>query len=377
MISRVKSSVVAALVLAAAITIPQHSAVAVSPTVINGTDPGALASSAAYLKVFDGTCTAAVLAPTILVTAAHCIAESDDLPAASPANITVYAPGVNVSTSEPAPVSVSKIIYDAKRYAKGEEGWDVAFLILSGPIGVTPITRLATQEESAAITANKASMTFVGYGQKSPAGTPSANAPASIPSLSQAQTYLWTYVRGPGAIDVAINGISGPCYGDSGGPWLYQLESELLLVGVESLGQGRPCDRNWEEPYEEVPVISGLKSLVNQAYAAAAVTQPQVPSTCIKVQGGKQFCAAGRAWIYFDCWTASRATLQQFKGGAWVDIQTRRAVRDKEECGTKFPYGVTFSGSFTGPNLERYRIVFPKQQGAERVTYEPFVISRR
>jgi hypothetical protein len=375
--SHINASVVAALFVGAAIIIPQQSSSAVSPRVINGTDPGALASSAAYLEIFDGSCTAAVLAPTILVTAAHCVAESDDLPAASASNITVYAPGVNVSTSEPAPVAVTKIIYDAKRYAQKKKGWDVAFLILSGPIGDTPITRLATTEESAAITANKASMKFVGYGQKSPAGTPGANTPASVPDLSTAQTYLWSYVRGPGAIDVAINGISGPCYGDSGGPWLYQLESELLLVGVESLGQGRPCDKNWEEPYEEVPVISGLKSLVAQAYAAAAVSQPQVPNTCLKVQGEKQSCEAGRVWIYFSCWTGSRGTLQKLEGGNWVDIQTRRAVREKEECGTKYPYGVTFSGSSIGPNLERYRIVFPKQQGVGRVTYEPFVITRK
>lgn len=117
MFSHINASVVAALFVGAAIIIPQQSSSAVSPRVINGTDPGALASSAAYLEIFDGSCTAAVLAPTILVTAAHCVAESDDLPAASASNITVYAPGVNVSTSEPAPVAVTKIIYDAKRYA--------------------------------------------------------------------------------------------------------------------------------------------------------------------------------------------------------------------------------------------------------------------
>jgi hypothetical protein len=375
--SQIKVSVVAALLVAAAVIIPQQSSVAVSPKVINGTNPGALATSAAYLEIFDGACTAAVLAPTILVTAAHCIAESDDLPAAGPSNITVYAPGVDVSTSEPAPVAVTRIIYDATRYDQGKEGWDVAFLILNAPIGETPITRLATAEESAAITANKASMTFVGYGQKSPSGTPGANDPATVPELSTAQSFLWTYVRGPGAIDVAINGISGPCYGDSGGPWMYQMDNELLLVGVESLGQGRPCDKNWKEPYEEVPVISGLKSMVNQAYAAAAVAQPQVPVTCIKVPGQKQSCEAGKAWIYFNCWTGSRGTLQKLESGTWVDIQIRKGIRDTEECGTKYPYGVTFAGVSTSPNLERYRIVFPKQRGVGRVTYEPFVITRK
>ncbi len=377
MLSHARTLLIAALFVGVAIIVPQQSSSAVSPRVVNGTDPGALASSAAYLEIFDGSCSAAVLTPTILVTTAHCVAESDDLPAASPSNITVYAPGVDVSTSKPATVSVTRIIYDAQRYAQKKEGWDVAFLILSGPIGATPVTRLATPEEAAAITANKASMMFVGYGQKSPAGTPGANSPASVPQLSSAKSYLWSYVRGPGAIDVAINGISGPCYGDSGGPWLYQLESELLLVGVEFGGQGRPCDKNWEEPFEEVPVVSGLKSLVAQAYAAAAVPQPQVPTTCIKVQGEKQFCAAGRAWIYFNCWAGSRSTLQKLENGNWVDIQTREGVRDTDECGTKYPYGVTFARSSTGPNLERYRIVFPKQQGVGRVTYEPFVITRK
>ncbi len=49
-----------------------QSAVALEPKVINGTDAGPLSNSVAYMEVFDGNCSAAVLAPTILVTAAHC-----------------------------------------------------------------------------------------------------------------------------------------------------------------------------------------------------------------------------------------------------------------------------------------------------------------
>jgi hypothetical protein len=350
--------------------------VALEPKVINGTAAGPLSNTVAYIEVFDGNCSAAVLAPTILVTAAHCVAESDDLPAASPSDIVIYAPGADVSTSTPAAARVTRIIYDAKRYADEKKGWDVAFLVVDQPLGTTPISRLATQEEASAITANKADLTFVGYGQVNPAGTALSQAASPRPISSQARTYYWSYDLGAGAIDVAINGISGPCYGDSGGPWMYQAGDELLLVGVESLGQGRPCDKTWDEPYEEVPVVSGVKSLVNQAYAAAGIAQPAVPTTCIKIQGEKQYCAQGRAWIYYNCWTGSRATLQELSANRWTDVVTRKAPRGYG-CKDNFPYGLTFAAFSETAELQRFRLVVPKQSGVARVTYDPFVVTRK
>lgn len=326
--------------------------------------------------MFDGNCSAAVLAPTILVTAAHCVAESDDLPAASPSDIVIYAPGADVSTSTPAATRVTRIIYDAKRYADEKRGWDVAFLVVDQPLGTTPISRLATQEEASAITANKADLTFVGYGQVNPAGTALSQAASPRPISSQARTYYWSYDLGAGAIDVAINGISGPCYGDSGGPWMYQAGDELLLVGVESLGLGRPCDKTWDEPFEEVPVVSGVKSLVNQAYAAAGIAQPAVPTTCIKVQGEKQYCAQGRAWIYFYCWSGSRSTLQELSDTRWTDVVTRKAPRGYS-CKGNFPYGLTFADFSETAELQRFRLVVPEQSGVARVTYDPFVVTRK
>jgi len=346
------------------------------PKVINGIDAGGLSTSVAYIEVFDTSCSAAVLAPTILVTAAHCVAESDDLPAASPASIEIFAPGVDVSVSEPTTVSVTRIIYDSNRYAAGKEGWDVAFLVLNQPIGTTPIDRIATQEEASAITANKSDLTFVGYGQVNPAGTSLSQDSSPKPLTSKARTYYWSYDLGAGAVDVAINGISGPCYGDSGGPWMYESGDELLLVGVESLGQGRPCDKTWKESFEEVPVIAGVKALVNQAYAAAGVAQPAVPTTCIKVQGEKQYCAQGRSWIYNYCWSGSRATLQKLDSSGWTDVVTRKAPRGYG-CKGKYPYGLTFAAFSDSAALQRYRLVVPKQNGVERITYDPFVIARK
>lgn len=356
--------------------IPIQTAHSLEPRVINGSDPGELANSVAYIQIFDSNCSAAVLAPTILVTAAHCVAESDDLPAASPGDIKVFAPGVNVSESSPSPVKVTRIIYDSKKYAADKLGWDVAFLVVDQPVGTTPITRIATQQEASAITANKADLTFVGYGQVNPSGTSLSQDPSPVPRLSKAKTYYWSYEFGPGVVDVAINGISGPCYGDSGGPWLYQDGGEVLLVGIESLGAGRPCDKNWDEPYEQVPVIAGVKGLVDKAYAAAGVAQPGVPTTCMKVQSEKQFCAPGRAWIYYACWTGSRATLQGLEAANWNDLGTRKAPRGYG-CKGKFPYGITFASFSDSPNLQRFRIVVPKQSGVRQVNYDPFVVTRR
>ena len=353
-----------------------HPASGAELRVINGKDPGLLSNSVSHIEVFDTTCSAAVLAPTILVTAAHCVAESDDLPAASPSDIAIYAPGVDVAVSSPVSARVTRIIYDAKRYADEKEGWDVAFLVVDQPLGTTPISRLATQEEASAITANKSELTFVGYGQVNPAGTGLSQASSPRPISSQARTYYWSYSTGAGAIDVAINGVAGPCYGDSGGPWMYQAGDELLLVGVESLGQGRPCDKTWDEPFEEVPVISGLRTLVNQAYSAAGIGQPDVPTTCIKVQGEKQYCAKGKAWIYYNCWSGSRATLQELNAAVWADVLTRKTPRGYG-CKGKYPYGLTFAAFSDATELQRFRLVVPNQGEGSRVSYDPFVVTRK
>jgi secreted trypsin-like serine protease len=359
-----------AFVLAATLS---PTATATSPRVIGGEVNPSFANAALFLRIFDGECTGALLRPNLIVTAAHCVTEDDNYPAATPADITLFPPGANTETDAPSPARVTRILFDLKVSKLDLIGEDIAYLVTDQPVGEPIITRVATQREVWALAVNRTRLNFVGYGQTLPWRSGAANAASPIPLGMTAPIIPGTYTRGVGSVRVAMDGVTGPCYGDSGGPWLYESAGELLLVGVESEGRGRPCDTNWKAPYEEVPVVSGSARLLRSAYAAAGSAQPATARTCIKVQGERQECAPGTAWIYEYCWSGSRAVLQKLVNGSWVDQYTKRASRQRV-CDSDTPFLVTFAG-LKGPGLERYRLVLPKQRGINRTTYDPFVVT--
>lgn len=345
----------------------------VTPRVIGGNSTSPAVQAAVFLKIFDGSCTGALLRPNLIVTAAHCVVEDESYPAATPADITVYAPGADERTSTPSPARVTRIMYDLEVSKRDLIGEDIAYLVMDQPVGEPLITRVATQQEVLALSINRTRLEFAGYGQTTPWRQGAPNDASPVPIGMSAPLIPNSYAGGVDSVRVAMDGVTGPCYGDSGGPWIYAAGNEFLLVGVESSGRGRPCDSTWDKPYEEVPVVAGSAKLLRAAYAAAGSAQPATSRTCIKVQGESQECAPGAAWIYEYCWAGSRAILQKLVDGSWVDQYTRKAPRSRY-CDAKTPFLVSFAG-LKGPGLERYRLVLPRQSGVKRLTYDPFIVT--
>lgn len=188
----------------------------------------------AVVRLVNGSsvCSGALWTSHIVVTAAHCVVNSSGSVTSAP--ISVYAPGVNILQS-PQTVTQSAIITVEGWQKRGEfsQADDIAFLILANELGGVSISRLATTEEIAAWSREGRIVTFLGYGRTSATGSSSATPNLINQPLSTLPTW-------PGAFTATQTATTGICSGDSGGPVITQVASEVVLLGVNSAASG-PC----------------------------------------------------------------------------------------------------------------------------------------
>jgi hypothetical protein len=330
-----------------------------APSVINGTPNPPLSAAAVYYETNDFDCTGTLWRPTIVVTIADCVAALPGQAAAQPGDIDLWAPGSN-NASNPSPVSVTQIIYDPAYAQTQTDGDDIAFLILNGPLGATPITRLATQAEAEALSGTSTTQfQFVGYGQ-TVSGDSDSIPMSTIPIGMTTTPALPIYGGGVGVLHLSINGVTGPCGGDEGGPWMAQVGDELLLVGIDVDGYGAPCDPSDSGHGEVAAVVAGQQGLVAQALAAAGLAPLAPDSTCLTV-GGTQTCTPGVAYQLQYCMPGSAIIIQQQGPGGWLTVTTTTAVRGGG-CPASAPYLMNFYG-VNPEGTTAYQALAPKQPG--------------
>jgi secreted trypsin-like serine protease len=212
----------ALLTALAAVLVPGTAAAA--PGIVGGTAadqpyPFAVSLHATSGKLF---CTGALIAPTWVVTAAHCVFDR------APAAVSLRA-GSNDSeqggeVAQPAEVVVNPA-FDTRHPAG-----DVALLRLAAPLQAAPV----------ALAANAAPGTptrILGWGQTCPnVGC------GPVPTvLQQLDTHLVPGAKCTAAFDGTTElctdnpgGTAGACFGDSGGPQVVRDGDHWLLVGVTS-----------------------------------------------------------------------------------------------------------------------------------------------
>lgn len=346
---------------------------ATQPNVINGTPNPPLASAAVYFETDDSSCTGTLLLPNLIVTAAHCfLDEAGNLNTAA-SDVVVWEPGVNTDTTSQSPIQATQILYNpAYRNQEDQEGLDLAFIVLNGALGTPRVTRVATQSEVVALANRDAVVSQVGYGQTVPRAD--ANAlPSSFP-IGMSAGIDSDYSGGAKFLSIGTNGVTGTCAGDSGSPWMAEVNGQLLLVGVTSSGDNPPCEPASDGgSHDYLAVVSGQGDLLAQAQRAAGATPAATATTCLKAPGFKPECASGTAWTYDFCWDVPRYRLEKLTGSTWQSVTSGTGKRYKQ-CGRKSPYRITVSSTVDAPTT-KYRLVLPRQPGLGRAMYDPFTVT--
>ena len=359
--------IVCVLVLA-----PSAHSAAVTPRVINGTGSPAYAAAAVAIETSGSYCTAGLWKPRVLVTAAHCVSEEGKKGSViAPSDLTVYAPG-GARQAGPAAVSVTEIIIDPQWV--GTKG-DIAFLVLSAPLGTPIITRMATPAEVVSLTKAGATVHHVGYGLTGPSSDPDASV-SDLPIGVSEILDVNSESSGVGKFETIGDGLRGTCQGDSGGPWLAQVGAELLYLGPLSGGSGPPCDDPEDGAWEEGAIASAHSDFIARALLASGETAETAPAsliTCTRIRGSSIDCVNGTSWLYDRCWSGSKAYLEKSVGNRWERVGSVTAKRSSE-CRKRYPYNVVFRGDESA-GTSRFRVVLPRQTGLRRTETEQFTVT--
>jgi secreted trypsin-like serine protease len=210
-------------------------------SIIGGTpaNPNAWGFTVGILDRGRFICSGSVIAPTKILTAAHCAVDT------SPSRLTVVAGRQSLTNGTQGEVINVGSVSVHPDY--GSVLHDLAVLTLTRPTSVPPIALAAPGEDAAVSTAGTI-LQVAGFGDRNPtifgkrhAGVLEAtnervrsNCLRDIGAGFSSDAMVCTLGRRIGRLPVH----RGTCYGDSGGPLVEQTTSGPRLVGVTS--QGRP-----------------------------------------------------------------------------------------------------------------------------------------
>lgn len=177
------------------------------------------------------TCTASVIAPTVLLTAAHCVD-----PTTHPGWVFGMFPGADASAYptlaalEPHLVPVASVHAHPSYVRTAPFTADIAVAILATPTDIAPlpVNRAAL---SSSLTGQPARI--VGYGQ------------AQVGVASATRRQAMTVIDGFDPDDTVRVGDAQhvTCLGDSGGPALIAIGGVETIIGVDSYADNGTCDR--------------------------------------------------------------------------------------------------------------------------------------